>query len=127
MSAIHEILKDQAEIARDVSRTTLELGKLLDAIPTQWSPQIGTASARPPPTLHTCFGIVNPSSEETPIDISSCRTRHFYRHLLQADKPVIPAVDYWKQTLQPEPRFNAKQWKTLYPPLINNKHGDVNW
>ena len=77
--------------------------------------------------MQPCFGIVNPSAGQTPIDVSSCRTRHFYRHLLQAEKPVIPAVDYWKQTLQPEPRFNAKQWKTLYLPLINNKHGDVNW
>ena len=84
------------------------------------------ASIRPPPILQSCFG-VNASYGETPIDISSCKTRHFYRHLLQADKPVIPAVVHWKQTLQPEPRFNTKQWKTLYPPLINNKHGDVNW
>lgn len=127
VSAIHEILTDQAEIPRDISRTTLELGKLLDAIPMQWSQQIGTASTRPPPTLQPCFGIVNPSYGETPIDISSCKTSHLYRHLLQAGKPVIPAVVYWKQTLQPEPRFNTRQWKTLYPPLINNKHGDVNW
>ena len=127
MSAIHEILTDQGETPLGVSRTTLEWGKLLDAIPMQWSQQIVTASARPPPTLQPCFAIVNSSSEETPTDISSCRTRHFYGHLLQADKPVIPAVDYWKQTCQPKPRFNTKQWKTLYPPLINNKHGDVNW
>lgn len=130
MSAIHEILTDQetqTENPRDLSRTTREWRELLDVIPTQWSQQIGTASARPPPTLQPCFGIVNPSAGQTPIDISSCRTRHFYRHLLRAEKPVIPAVDYWKQTLQPEPRFNAKQWKPLYPPLINNKHGDVNW
>ena len=113
VSAIHEILTDQAEIPRDISRTTLELGKLLDVIPMQWSQQIGTASTRPPPTLQPCFGIVNPSYGETPIDISSCKTRHFYRHLLQADKPVIPAVVHWKQTLQPEPRFDTKQWKTL--------------
>ena len=119
MSAIHEILTDQAEIPRDISRTTLELGKLLDVIPMQWSQQIGTASTRPPPTLQPCFGIVNPSYGETPNDISSCKTRHFYRHLLQADKPVIPAVVHWKQTLEPEPRFDIKQWKTLYPPLIN--------
>ena len=127
VSAIHEILTDRAEIMRDVSRTTRELEKLLDAIPRQWSQQIGAASARPPPTLQPCFEIVNPVSEETPIDFSSCRTRHFYRHLLQADKPAIPAVDYWKQTLQPQLRFNGKQWKTMYSPQINNKHGDVNW
>ena len=36
-------------------------------------------------------------------------------------------MDYWKENLHPEPTFNAKQWKTLYPPLITHKHGDVNW
>ena len=77
--------------------------------------------------MQPCFGIVNSSPAQTPIDISLCRTRHFYAHLLKAEKPVIPAVDQWKQKLQPEPSFNDKQWKTLYPPLINNKQGDVNW
>jgi len=67
------------------------------------------------------------SPGQTPVDIALCRTRHFYTHLLQAEKPVIPAVDHWKQKLQPETCVNATEWKALYPPLINNKHGDVNW
>ena len=125
MSAIHDFLTE--DTARTVSRTTEEWKELLVALPSQWCKKICTASVRPPPTLQPCFGIVDSSPAQTPIDISLCRTRHFYAHLLKAEKPVIPAVDQWKQKLQPEPSFNAKQWKTLYPPLINNKQGDVNW
>ena len=123
--AIHDVLTD--EDPRTLSRTTEELRKLLVALPPEWSQKICTASVWPPPTLQPCFNIVNPSLGQTPIDLSLCRTRHFYTHLLQAEKPVIPAVDYWKQNLHPEPCLNAKQWKTLYSPLINNNHGDVNW
>ena len=39
--------------------------------------------------------------------------QHFYRHLHNQEKPIIPAVDYWKRKLQPEPPFNSNQWKTL--------------
>ena len=35
-------------------------------------------------------------------------------------KPVIPAVDRWKASLQPEPTFSSSQWKTLYSPLVSN-------
>ena len=59
-------------------------------------------------------------------DISSCKTRTFYRQLLKDQQTTIPAVDFWKKKLRPEPIFNAKQWKTLYSPLILRKHGDVN-
>ena len=125
MSAIHDILTE--DTARTVSRTTEEWKELLAALPSQWCKKICSASVRPPPTLQPCFGIVNSSPAQTPTDISLCRTRPFYTHLLKPEKPVIPALDQWKQKLQPEPSFNAKQWKTLYPALINNKQGDVNW
>ena len=125
VSAIHDILTE--DTARNVSRTTEEWKELLVALPSQWCKKICSASVQPPPTLQPCFSIVNSSPAQTPIDISLCRTRHFYTHLLMAEKPVIPALDQWKRILQPEPYFNAKQWKTLYPPLVNNKQGDVNW
>ena len=130
ISAIHELLTNQETQVlnpRNTPRTTREMKQLLDAMPAQWSQQICTASVRPSPTLQPCFGIADSDPEKTPLDISSCRTRHFHRQLLQAEKPTIPAVDYWKTTLQPEPHFNAKQWQILYPARINNKHGDVNW
>ena len=42
-------------------------------------------------------------------------------------KPVIPAVDGWKASLQQEPTLSSSQWKTLYSPLVSNKQGDANW
>lgn len=91
--AIHDMLT--GEDPRTISRTTEELRKLFVALPPEWSQKICTASVWPPPTLQPLFGIVNPSCGQTPIDLSLCRTRHFYTHLLQAEKPVILAVDYW--------------------------------
>lgn len=125
MSAIHDMLTENT--TRTSSRTSEEMKELLVALPSEWCQKICTVSVRPSPTLQPCFGIVDSSSGQTPIDISLCRTRHFYTHLLEAEKPNIPAIDQWKQKLQPEPCFNAKLWKSLYPPLINNKQGDVNW
>ena len=61
------------------------------------------------------------------ISILDCQTRIFYHQLLEDRPTVIPALDYWKENLHPEPIFNAKQWKTLYSLLITHKHGDVNW
>jgi len=57
----------------------------------------------------------------------TCKTRTFYCQLLKDQQTTIPAIEHWNQNLQPQPTFNAKQWKTLYPPLNCNKHGDVNW
>ena len=123
LPAIHEMLIDKTP--RAMSKTNKELRELLNAIPSQWSQQIITNAPRPPPTLQPCFIISN--SGQTDTDILSCKTRHFYSHLLELHKPVMPALDHWKQTLQPEPLFNAKLWRTLYSPLVTNKQGDVNW
>jgi len=72
--------------------------------------------------------VINDSyPSNTPTDILTCKTRTFYFQLLKDQETTIPAVEYWKRNLQPEPTFNTKQWKTLYPPLNCNKHGDVNW
>ena len=123
LSAIHEMITDKTP--RTLSKTTQELTELLNAIPLQWSQQIFTNAPRPPPTLQPCFMISSPG--QTPTDILSYKTRHFYSHLLEARKPVIPALDYWKLAFKPEPLFNAKLWRTLYSPLVTNKQGDVNW
>ena len=123
--AIHEILTDQN--SRTLSRTAQELGELLDAIPPHWSQQICTHLTLSPPTIQPCFGIINPRPGQPPTDILSCKTRDFYNHLQQAQKPALAAIDYWKQAIQPEPLFNAQQWRTLYSPLVTNKQGDINW
>ena len=123
--AMHDMLTDSNP--RTLAKTSQGLRELFSAFPPHWSHMICTESVWPPPSLQPCFGIVNSSPGSTPIDITLCRTRHFYGELLQAEKPVIPALDYWRQNLHPEPSFNAKQWKTMYPALINNKHGDITW
>ena len=119
-SPTHDMLRTDRN-PRTLSKITEELRELFAGLPQQWSQMICTESVWKPSSLQRCFGAVNSSLGETPTDISLCRTHHFHRHLLQAEKLVIPAVDHWQQNLQPEPRFNAKQWKTMYPPLINNK------
>ena len=123
VTAIHEMLTDKTP--RTLSKTTDELRELLHAIPLQWSQQIFMNAPRPPPTLQPCFQISGPGQTHT--DLQTCKTRHFYSQLLAAHKPLIPALDHWKRTLQPEPFFNARLWKTLYSPLVTNHQGDVNW
>ena len=104
-----------------------ELNEIHSAIPQKWAQIICTDQSREPSTLQPCFDINNPNPGQPPRSILQCKTRNFYAQLHQTQKPVVPAIDYWKQTLQPEPAFNAKQWRTLYSPLITNKQGDVNW
>ena len=108
---------------RTFEKTSREFDKILSAIPQQWTDQIHFELERPLPTLQPCFAIRTAGPSQTPTDILSCKTRHFYGR----KKPVIPAVDRWKASLQPEPTFSSSQWKTLYSPLVSNKQGDTNW
>ena len=124
--AIHEILTGDND-THTLSRTVRELNEIHSAIPQKWAQIICTDQSREPSTLQPCFDINNPNPGQPPRSILQCKTRNFYAQLHQTQKPVVPAIDYWKQTLQPEPAFNAKQWRTLYSPLITNKQGDVNW
>ena len=125
VAAIHDMLSDKKP--RALSRTVRELKDLLSLIPRQWFQLVNTNNLRPPPTIQPSFVINNPSPGSTPTDLLACKTRTFYRHLHHAHKPPVPAVDRWKQLLQPTPVFNAKQWRTLYSPLATNKQGDLNW
>ena len=128
IGAIHEILADQTgSDGRTFEKTSREFDKILSAIPQQWTDQIRFELGRPPPTLQPCFAIRTAGPSQTPTEILSCKTRHFYGQLHDQKKPVIPAVDRWKASLQPEPTFSSSQWKTLYSPLVSNKQGDTNW
>ena len=123
--ALHEILTDSKPHA--LSRAIREYRDLLAAIPKQWLHLINANHPRQLPTLQPCFVISISSSGSTPPDLVTCKTRTFYHHLHQLQKPTIPAIDKWKEILQPAPDFSTKQWKTLYSPLISNKQGDINW
>ena len=123
--ALHEILTDSKPHA--LSRAIREYRDLLAAIPKQWLHLINANHPRQLPTLQPCFAINTSSPGSTPPDLVACKTRTFYHHLHQLQKPTIPAIDKWKEILQPAPDFSTKQWKTLYSPLISNKQGDINW
>ena len=122
---LHEILTDSKPHA--LSRAIREYRDLLAAIPKQWLHLINANHPRQLPTLQPCFAINTSSPGSTPPDLVACKTRTFYHHLHQLQKPTIPAIDKWKEILQPAPDFSTKQWKTLYSPLISNKQGDINW
>ena len=77
--------------------------------------------------LLICFVVQDSNPNNAPRDILCYTTLTFYGQLLKDQQTTIPAIDFWKENLRPEPTFNAGQWKTLYSPLILRKHGDINW
>ena len=122
--ALHELISDQH--SPPLSTTARKLNVLLDALPKEWCYQISTSETRNQPTLQPVFSIVNTNPGHPATDIVTCKTRDLYHQLYQPLKPVVPSADYWESTLQPVPSFNAKQWRTLYSPLVSNKMSDVN-
>ena len=60
------------------------------------------------------------------IDLGDHTTAMFYRQLLDTSI-VPPALEFWRQTLQPQPSFNSAFWANVYPPLASNRLGDLNW
>ena len=126
--AIHELLtENDVDNTRTLLKTSRELQEIHTAIPHQWNIKITTEHTRQPPDLQPRFGINDADPGNPPTDILACKTRHFYAQLHKEQQTSIPTLDHWKRTLQPEPTFNAKQWKNLYPPLATNRQGDLNW
>ena len=105
--ALHEILTDSKPHA--LSRAIREYRDLLAAIPKQWLHLVNANHPRQLPTLQPCFVINTSSPGSTPHDLVACKTRTFYHHLHQLQKPTIPAIDKWKEILQPAPDFSTKQ------------------
>ena len=127
VSAVFEMLSDQPP--RPISETRRQFDEILGALPPDWKDQICMRHPETQPSVQPFFGIINPVSGQPPTDILQCKTRHFYHQLHQSKKPVIPAIDYWKRTLQPwpEPVFDSEQWRIVFSPLITNRQGDLNW
>ena len=126
-NAVHELLLEKGNEDRILEKTERELGNIRSCIPSEWMDKIQSQPTNHTSDLQPRFEVNNPGSNNDSLDILNCTTRTFYGQLLADRKTVIPALDYWKENLHPEPTFNAKQWKTLYPPLITYKHGDINW
>lgn len=127
INAVHELLIEQGSDDRAFERTEREFRKIRLSIPPEWTSKIQSEPTSHSPDLQPRFEVKNPESKDASSDILNCRTRTFYGQLLADRKTVIPALDYWKENLYPVPTFNAKTWKSLYPPLITHKHGDINW
>ena len=129
--AIHELLtKHRQQSHRTLSRTAQELQKLHAALPYHWRIKICTEHQPQPPDHQPNFVINTKKTRNPPVDILTCKTRHFYSQLQKNKDTPIPGVEYWTTNLQLpplEPFFNDKHWKTLYPPLATNKQGDLNW
>ena len=125
--AIHELLtENDVDNTRTLLKTSHELQEINAAIPHQWNIKITTEHTRQSPDQQPRFGINDADPGNPPTDILACKTRHFYAQLHKVQQTFIPNLNQWKRTLQPEPTFNAKQWKTLYPPLATNRQGDLN-
>ena len=124
--AIHEILSGQDDSCT-IATVTREFNDVLSAMAKQWIHQICSEQTRPAASNQPYFAIWTSVLGKTSDDIQSCKTRHFYNLLHELWKPSVPAIDRWKCLLQPAPIFNAKQWRILYSPLINDKQGDINW
>lgn len=86
------------------------LSEIRSAIPQQWTSNICTEQLQSPSTLQPYLAIKNPIPRQPPTNILQRKTCNLYSQLHQTQTPVLPAVDYWKQMLQPELAFNAKQW-----------------
>ena len=113
--AIDELLtKHREESHRPLSRTARE--------PTT----CGLKSAQKTNYNHLKLCNQHQNTRNPPVDILTCKIRHFYSHLQTNQQTPIPAVEYWTTNLQSPSLFNKNQWKTLYPHLANNKQGDVN-
>ena len=126
-NAVHDLLIEQGNDDRTLQRTERELRKIRSSISQEWTNKIQSGLTNQSPDLQPRFEVKTTDSNDASMDILDCKTRIFYHQLLEDRPTVIPALDYWKENLHPEPIFNAKQWKTLYSPLITHKHGDVNW
>lgn len=125
-NAVHELLIEQGNDERTLERTERELRKIRSSIPPEWTSKIQSEATNQQPDLQPRFEVKTSDSNDA-LDILNCKTSTFYGQLLADRQTVIPALDYWKENLNPEPTFNGKQWKTLYSPLIIYKHGDINW
>ena len=79
----------------------------------------------PHPINHISRSALQPQAGSQ--DIQTCKSRHFYQLLHELGKPSVPTIDRWKSLLQPTPIFDAKLWRNVFSPLVNNKQGYIKW
>ena len=104
-----------------------EFREIRCAVPEEWRLSIAQMQEPQPNTLQPSFVTHSDTPGNPPVDIISCNTRTFYKQLRKDVQATIPALDYWKRSLQPQPVFNSRFWRNIYSPLVTNKLGDLNW
>ena len=114
-------------MTRTLQKTTQDLNKIKQAIPTQWKRLICKENASQVPTLQPIFVIPTTVPNEQPRLLENHKTKPFYQHIQQRRQTQLTALDQWQQTLPQQLNFNTTFWKTRYPKLATNKQGDVNW
>ena len=124
--AIDELLtKHREESHRPLSRTARELKKVHEASPYHLRIKICTENQLQPFDHQRSFVFNTKNTRNPPVDILTCKIRHFYSHLQTNQHTPIPGVEYWRTNLQSPSLFNKNQWKTLYPHLANNKQATL--
>ena len=127
-TAIHEILSEYEESEdRTFQQTVREFREIRCAVSEEWKLRIVQMQEPQPNTLQPSFVTPSDTPGNPPVDIISCNTRTFYKQLRKDVQATIPALDYWKRSLQPQPVFNSRFWRNIYSPLVTNKLGDLNW
>ena len=127
LQAIHEILtRDDGQPDRPLRQTAREFTQVLNAIPQLWKIQLMQTQEEKPYSLQPCFSSIPSAPSNRLIDLGNHTTVMFYRQLLDTSI-VPPALESWRQTLQPQPSFNSAFWANVYPPLASNRLGDLNW
>jgi len=130
IEAIHEIVsRHDYSPTRTLHKTAQEFHNMTKAIPQDWLHLIYNPASHPPPTPQPtpqpCFKITNTPSDT--VDFSRGKTRIFYQLLMTDRYPKIAALQVWHDHLQSTPPFNHHFWQLVYPPLVNNRIGDLNW
>ena len=129
-TAIHEILSEHEENRdRTFQQTVREFREIRCAVPEEWKLSIAQMqelqpNILQPNTLQPSFITPSDTPGNPPVDIISCNTRKFYKQLRKDVPAIIPALDCWKRSLQPQPVFNSRFWRNIYSPLVTNKLGD---
>ena len=127
LQAIHEILtRDDGQPDRPLRQTAREFTQVLNAIPQLWKIQLMQTQEEKPYSLQPRFSSIPSAPGNRLIDLGDHTTAMFYRQLLDTSI-VPPALEFWRQTLQPQLSFNSAFWANVYPPLASNGLGDLNW
>ncbi|KAK2552210.1 Transposon TX1 uncharacterized 149 kDa protein [Acropora cervicornis] len=104
---------DDGQPNRHLHQTAREFTQVLNAIPQLWSIQLMQTQEEKPYSLQPRFSSIPSAPNNRLIDLGDHTTAMFYRQLLDTSI-VPPALEFWRQTLQPQPSFISAFWANVY-------------